>query len=277
MIEQLVYYLDNEGPTIVRRISSVLGAFDLQAGMSFQLKVRPRDSSAVVLDRPMVPDVVADTISYPPVAGDFSTSGIFRAWVAVDFGSGVTQDTDEFEILVQAHAPGRATSTGVVYRAARAMAPLAWDELARYVDYGDPELQRQIDLAKLRVLRVATPVADEEALDVRVTDYIARKVLVDSVLEAAIDLWTNTVVSQTSRGNSDQVQTWPDRIAAHERMLVRMKVQLADQLAEVEAILGTGVGVSSNAPVLLGGGPLITPGLEHFKRPWRDRRIGECL
>lgn len=276
MMDRLVYYIDNRSPIIERRLSAQnTGTFDVLPGQDFRLRVRGRDGAAVLLDKVMTSDPVADTITYAPEAGDFADEGIYRAWVVVDFGAGVTQDTDEFEILVMAHAPGEGARVGPVYSAARAMAPVAWDALRGYRDYGDFELQRVIDLAKLRVMRSAVPVANEASLDIRVVDYIARKVLVDNVLEAAINWWTNQIVSQTARGNSDQVNTYPDRIAAHERMLERFRTQLAGQQAELEEILGGATGPTKLAPALIGGGSPITPGLESFPRPYRHLRPSE--
>lgn len=273
MIDRLIYYQSNRGPTIVRKLSSVAGDFDVQPGMTFRLRVRERSGAALLLDEPMSPDVTADTLTYAPGPTDFATEGIFRAWVQVDFGGGTTQDSDEFEIHVLAHAPGEGTRTGTVWRAARELAPVAWDSLRGYKDYGDPGLQRQIELAKLRVFRSLVPVANEASFDVRVTDYLAKKVLVDGVLEAAINFWTNQVVSRTARANSDEVETYPDRIRAHENQLARLKSDLDAQRAELEEVLGTATGPVAQGPSLDSAGQrLITPGLEDF--PWPDRGSG---
>jgi hypothetical protein len=268
-METIPFYINNLGPAIVRRLSSnTTGTFDIQPGQTFHLKVRARDSSTVLLDKPMVADTSADTLTYQPVSGDtpFMQEGVYRAWV---YYVNAQQDTDEFEILVLNHAPGEGTRTGTVWRAARAMAPVAWDALRSHNEYGDLELQRLIDLAKLRVLRSSVPVADEASLDPRVVDYIARKVLVDHVLEAAIDYWTNVVTSRTARG-SDEVETYPDRISAHVKMLERFMTRLAEQSNEVSDVLGDPTGPLQRAPALSSTGPLITPGLESFPLPYRE-------
>lgn len=270
MTDRLVYYLDNRGPTIIRRLSTQTDAFDIEPGLTFRLRVRNRWGSATIIDALMEPDVDSDTLTYEPQDGDFSAEGSYRAWITTDFGSNVTQDTDEFVIDVLAHAPGETARVGYVWRAARAKIPTAWDALRSYIDYGDPELQRVIELAKLRVLRTAVPPDNEASLDPRVVDYIAKKVLVDDVLEAAIDYYRNKVVSRTAQGNSSEVETYPDRIAALERQLGRFQADLEAQAGELDEILGTGSGTKLLAPALSGVGPLVTPGLESFPRPYRQ-------
>lgn len=271
-MDRLTYYLDNRGPMIVRRISTAASTFDVTAGQNFRLKVRDRWGATPLINALMVPDTVADTVSYQPIASDFSAEGLFRAWIEVDFGNGIKQDTDEFEIAVLAHSPGDAVQVGAVYRAARAMAPIAWDALHGYRDYGDPELQRQIDLTKLRVMRRVVSVGEEATMDPRVIDYIARKTLVDSVLDAAINFWTNQLVSQSARSSTGEVQQFPDRIKAHVDLLARLADRLLAQRLELEEILGVATGPAAMAPALLGGGRPLTPGLELMPPSYRDPR-----
>jgi hypothetical protein len=246
-LDSLIYYINNRSPAIVRKISEQDGGtFDIATGQSFRLRVRPKDSETIILDKTMTPDVVADTLTYAPVAGDFDEEGVFRAWIVVTFPGAITQDTDEFEIVVLTHAPGVGVRVGAVANATRAQAPIVWDSLRAVREYGDRELQRQVDLAKLRVLKVAIPASDEVALDPRVVDYIAKKVLVDSLLNAARDYWTNQLISQTALGNATEVKTYPDRISAVERLQKDLAAQLAAQTAEVTGLIGS--------PGVVGGG-----------------------
>jgi hypothetical protein len=262
-MDVLTFYLDDTAPTIIRRLSLQEGGdFDITAGPEFRLRVRPLWADNVVIDAVMTPDVLTDELSYAPQAGDFDTEGIYRAWIFVNFGTS-TQTTDEFQINVFAHAPGQGTEIGAVWRACRALEPIAWDALRNYPDYGDLELQRVIDLAKLRVLPAMVSVADEAGLDPRVTDYIAKKVLVDNVLSAAISFWSNQFVAQTARGNSEEVATYPDRIRAVEEAIKRLRDDLARQEAEVDAVLG-GSGSVYDAPMVNDSGPLLTPGLDEY-------------
>jgi hypothetical protein len=262
-MDTLPFYINNLGPAIVRHLVTSTGApFDIQAGQTFRLRVRQRDATTVLLDKLMTADVNADTVTYQPVSSDttFTTEGIYRAWVHY---VQALQDSDEFEILVLAHAPGEGTRVGTIWRAARALEPVAWDALRGYSDYGDPELQRVIDLSKLRLFNYAVPVGDEVSLDPRVVDYLAKKVLADNVLSAAISFWTNQVVQQSARGNTEEVVTYPDRIKAAESSILRYRSDLAFQIAEVEEILGS-VSTAYDAPALNDAGPLLTPGLDEY-------------
>ena len=190
----------------------------------------------------------------------FTQEGIYRAWVHY---VNALQDSDEFEIIVLAHAPGEGTRVGAVYRAARALEPVAWDALKGYPDYGDPELQRVCELAKLRTLDATFTAAQEEQLDPRVVDYVAKRVLADNVLSAAISFWTNQVVSQSARGNSDEVKSYPDRIKAAQDAIKRYREDLLRQQPEVDVILGPTESLYE-APMLNTVGPLLTPGLDEY-------------
>jgi hypothetical protein len=268
MIDVLTYYLDNQAPAIVRRISGQGGDFDLQPGMNFRIKVRNRYDDTVLIDEQMSPDFDADTLTYEPQPTDFTEEGVYRAWIEIDLGGSVMQDTDEFDLNVFAHAPGQGVRTGAVARAARGMVPDAWESVRGVKDYGDVELQRQIELAKLRVIRSPVTMAAENSLDPRVVDYIAKKVLVDGVIETAIDIMRNKVVTRTARGNSEEVESYPDRIRSLENQLQRFEEDLEAQLAEVEEIIGAPTGPLQQGPELDIADPLITPGLESFPSPY---------
>lgn len=261
-MDTIKFYASNLGPAIVRKLPTSTGEdLDIQPGDTFKLRMRALYGSTTLLDKTMAPDVDENTVSYQPVAADtpFKTEGIYRAWV---YYVNAAQDTDEFEIVVFAHAPGEGTRIGAIWRAARALEPVSWDSLRNYSDYGDPELQRVIELAKLRVLGTAVPVADEASLDPRVVDYIAKKVLADNVLSAAISFWTDQVVQQSARGNSEEVVTYPDRIKAAMDAIVRYRDDLERQGGELGPIIGPST--TYNAPMLDDVGPMLTPGLSEY-------------
>jgi hypothetical protein len=263
-MDVLTYYLDDTAPAIRRRLAvQDEGDVDLTVGPTFRLKVRALWSDVLVINASMTVDIDADELIYQPQADDFSDEGVYRAWITVDYGGGLVQNTDEFQINVFAHGPGQGMPVGAVYRAARALEPVAWDSLKAYPDYGDPELQRVIDLAKLRVLPAPATALQESSLDPRIIDYIAKKALVDNVLYAAISFWSNQFIQQTARGNTEEVATYPDRIGTVESAIDRYREDLVRQLPEVDAIIGS-VGNQYDAPALNDSGPLLTPGLDEY-------------
>src|SRR4051812_43861378 len=139
-MDVLTYYLNDTAPTIVRKLSTQYdGDFDVETGVLFTLKIRPLWSSEVVVDAAMTPNTTTDEVSYSLQPGDLDDEGVYRAWIYVDFGLGTVQSTDEFQINVFAHAPGEGTRVGSVWRACRALEPVAWDSLKNYPDYGDVE------------------------------------------------------------------------------------------------------------------------------------------
>jgi predicted RecA/RadA family phage recombinase len=173
-MDKLIYYLDNQGPAIIRSLSSMIGEnssgdFDVEAGQAFTLKVRSLYGSTVLLDKAMAPDVDTDTVTYQPQPGDFSAPGIF----------------------------------------------------------------------------------------------IAKKVLADNVLYAAISFWMNQVIQRTAQGNTAEVETYPDRIRAAEAAIGRYRDDLERQAGEVAKILGS-VSNAFDAPMVDTVGPMLTPGLDEY-------------
>jgi hypothetical protein len=263
-MDVLTYYLDDTAPAIRRRLSiQGEGDLDIVAGPTFRIRIRPLWSDVMVVDAAMTVDITFDEVSYQPLSTDFDAEGVYRAWITVDYGAGLVQNTDEFQINVFAHGPGQGTPVGEIYRAARALEPVVWDSLRNYRDYGDVELQRVIELAKLRVLPEPVAASDEATIDPRVVDYIAKKVLADNILSAAISFWSDQVIAQTARGNTEEVVTYPDRIKAAESSILRYRGDLARQLIEVDALIGA-TGTLPDAPMINDSGPLLTPGLDEY-------------
>jgi hypothetical protein len=263
-MDVLTYYLDDTAPAIRRRLSiQGEGDLDIVAGPTFRIRIRPLWSDVMVVDAAMTVDITFDEVSYQPLSTDFDAEGVYRAWITVDYGAGLVQNTDEFQINVFAHGPGQGTPVGEIYRAARALEPVVWDSLRNYRDYGDVELQRVIELAKLRVLPEPVAASDEATIDPRVVDYIAKKVLADNILSAAISFWSDQFVAQTARGNTEEVVTYPDRIKAAESSILRYRGDLARQLIEVDALIGA-TGTLPDAPMINDSGPLLTPGLDEY-------------
>jgi hypothetical protein len=278
MADPLIYYIGNAGPAITMKLSSLVGDYDLVVGQQVKIRARPAWSSTTGLDVDAVVDVDADTVSYTPAPGDFTQVGPYKVWAHVE---DINQDSTEVDLMVFDHAPGEGQRVGAIWRAARALEPISWDSLRGYSDYGDVELQRVIELAKLRVIGVAVPVADEDSLDPRIVDFVAKKALADNVLSAAISFWTDQVVQQSARGNTEEVVTYPDRIKAATEAIKRYRDDLDRQAGELAPILGPAS--TYDAPMVDSVGPMLTPGLDEYPAlpvttqcystyPWWTRR-----
>jgi hypothetical protein len=255
------YYVGENSPRISKTLSSVLGSFDVVVGQTFTLLVRPRDTGEIVLNVVMTADVDANAVYYDPQDGDFNAEGYYRAWIHVDLGGGTTQDTDEWDLVVFSHSPGVGVRIGAVARMARRRVPIAWDALRNYVEYGDPGLQEIVELVKLRSLPdgMIVTAADEESLDVRVTNYVALLAAIE-VLKVAMEYWTGQYVTQTAVGSAE-VRSYPDRIAAAEKLLPILMHDADVARAEAEIVLGQIGGLVTSGATMVDGGPLVTAGV----------------
>lgn len=256
----LIYYIGNAGPAIVMRLSSITGDYDFVVGQQVKIRARPAWSSVVGLDVDAMVDVDNDIVSYTLQPGDFTQVGPYKVWAHIE---DIAQDSTEVDLMVFEHAPGEGQRVGAIWRAARALEPVSWDSLHSYPDYGDPELQRVIELAKLRVLATVVPVDDEASLDPRIVDFVAKKVLSENVLYAAISFWSDQVVQQSARGNTDEVKTYPDRLRAAQEAIQRYRDDLSRQAGEVAELLGSVAG-AYDAPALDDTSMLLTPGLDEY-------------
>lgn len=216
-----------------------------------------------------IADVTSSTVTYQWQAGDVDTGGNWRGWFRVTSGTKV-EETDEFDIFGLTHSPGRGALIGAVARAARREIPVAWDALRSYDAYGDLELQEKVEIVKLNVLGYVVAVADEANLDRRVLDYLGKLVAIE-VIPAAIDYWTDQIVSQTARG-SNEVQTFPNRIQALERKLDFLQERVEAMYLQIQDLVGSPLRRLDTAPdVNTRGLPLVTPGLEDFPGPYGPR------
>jgi hypothetical protein len=263
-MDVLTFYLDDTAPVITRRLSLQSGGdYDVSSNAQFRLRVRPLWGENLILDGIMTPDELTDTLSYRPAAGDLDAEGIYRAWIFIDFGGGVTQNTDEFQINVLVHGPGQGAEVGAIYRAARALEIVSWDSLRNYPDYGDPELQRVIELAKLRVLGTPCPgrrrgLAGPPHRRLHRQEGPRRQ----RALRGDLLLDGPARPAERASGNTDEVKTYPDRIRAIEEAIKRFRDDLERQAGELAPILGPAT--IYEAPALDTAGPLLTPGLDEY-------------
>jgi hypothetical protein len=221
----------------------------------------------VVNDAPaVISDVTSDTVRYDWQVADVAVEGDFRGWFRITPVAGDPEETEEFDILGVAHSPGLGVRTGPVARAARREIPIAWDYLSSLPGYGDVELSEKIETVKLTVLGYTMSIADEESADKRVVDYLGKMAAID-VIPAAIDYWTDRMVSQSARG-SDEVITYPNRIAALESKLKYLLAVTERMRPRIEDIIGRVTKRSEPGPAVDTEGPLVTPGLENFPAPF---------
>lgn len=267
-LDPIIYQI-GETITISRRLSEMTGVVNVDPSNVYQLIGRLSNSSDVVFTQTMTPDVESDTIACDVGSSEISLVGAYKLWIRINSGSGY-QDVKEFDLVANMHAVGNGAEVGQIFLAARGLSPVAWRALRGFSSYGDDQLQYSIDLAKLRVLKAPLATSAEVALDPRVVDYIAKRCLVDSVLPAVIDFWTDQIVAQSAHGNSAEVKTFPDRIAAVQKQIDRFSAALDAQYDEVVAIIGP-IGTPLAAPLVVDPGAIVMPTLDDVVRQMHHR------
>lgn len=273
-LDPITYKL-GETISVDRRLSDLVGVEDIDPSSQYTLMGRLSSSSVVAFSKSMDVDVQANTISCDVTSSEVASVGAYKLWIRVASG-GSYYDVQEFDLSASDHAMGHEAIVGAIYMAARGLSPVAWRALRGFDEYGDDQLQRSIELAKLRVLHVIITVGAEAMLDPRVVDYVAKRCLVDSVLPAAVDFWTDQLVTQTALGNSTSVRTYPDRIKAVQEQIKLFQAALADQLDEVIAIIGP-VSAPGPSPMIIQPAALVTPTLDdvviEMHRPHRGSPV----
>lgn len=251
---------------LVRRDNKPVDLSD--AALTVQFFMRRYESATLLVAAAPASKLKPDEgiVRYEPAAGDFASEGRFTGWFRVLSGGTNPEDFDEFELLVYAHDYGAGARLGPIARAARAEMPVAWDLVRDYEAYGDPELSRKVETVKLNILRATVPVGDEESLDLRVIDYIGKAAALE-IIEAAIDIWSDRIVSQSTPRGDGEVHTFPDRIAALERKKKRLEEWLAKNSTLIGEIIGHPLTRVSRGPEI-DDVELITPGLEDFPPPY---------
>lgn len=176
-------------------------------------------------------------VQYDWVAADLDTPGEYLGWWKIVPTSGDPIEVGEFFIIVAQHAPGQRTRTGEIARLARSYIPNTWDSLENSPKYGDSLLQDRINATKIRLFGTIVAAEDEEDYNYQVIDFAA-KLSVLSIIPAGIDYWMDRRQTVSSTGTNETV-SYPDRIDALWKIHERLAIEVAEERAEIEAILGT--------------------------------------
>lgn len=121
---------------------------------------------------------------------------------------------------------------GAIAQRARAQIPQTWDKLANSTLYGPSALQQRIDYIKYSLFSTLVDQAYEATTyNPVVLDYAAKLVALQ-VIPPGIDYWSSIRSGLTKTG-SQEAATFPDKIAALERVYARLWAEVQDMQGTV--------------------------------------------
>lgn len=213
--------------------------YNIPASASVSFSMRPANSSAakIVNSSAAVINPTDGAVSYSWTDSDVDTSGEFFGWWTIEV-SGVYVDTDEFPILIRKHSPGVKGDIGRIYRLSMSYLPSTWIALQNLNTYGDAVLQDKIEYVKYAILEEECTVAQEDDLDIRVANYIAKNVVVQ-IIPAGIDYWLDQrvgVTIETGAAAQENVR-YEDRAQSLMDLYDRLLKEIAREKADIEDIL----------------------------------------
>lgn len=226
MAKTLIQAVNTLKPNVTDNISFGGDVVDL-TGSTVTFFMRPVDGTTIkATGAAGITDQHNGGVQYEWQSGDTDTQGVFAAWWRVNFVGGKTQDSDEFLIIFDSHAPGKGVLTGVLADRVRAKIPLAYDELKNDTRYGEPLLQSNIELAKFTLFNtIVSASLEATAYNPLIQDYIAKSAVV-RIIPGAVDYFTSKPISISTSGTNESA-SYPDRIQnlwrIHERMIQEVK------------------------------------------------------
>ncbi len=175
-------------------------------------------------------------VRYDPVTNDFDTAGEFFGRWRIVLPSSKIQTTPEFLIVVDEFSDGVGVLTGDIYQRVRGHLPNSLAALSKDPRFGDIRIQQKIDLVKYRLFATSvSPALEATSYNPMVLDFLAKKSTIE-IIPAAVDFWTDNPQTLNTTG-TDEVISYPDRIAAlwkvYERIAAEIEKLEADVLADL--------------------------------------------
>lgn len=237
-MSNFIIFAEAEGQTLSDEIDIDGRPLDL-TGATVKFNMRYKVSSDLKVDDASanVVDAQEGSVSYDWESTDIDEPGEYVGWWNIILPDTSNIETPEFSIIVAIHAPGLKTRTGTIYERAKANLPTTWNILEALPTYGDKYLQDKIEIHKLNVLGSVVAVEDEEDLDIRVQEFIA-KCAVLSVIPAGVDYWLDQQQMISATGTHETV-SFPDRISALWKLYEKLMAEIAREQPIIDDITDT--------------------------------------
>lgn len=204
--------------------------FFMREGSSETLKVNNKAATIV--------DAASGKVSYAWKTADIDTPGEFYGWWYLSKGTEKTS-TNEFLVVVDEHGPGMRARTGAIYNRLQGFLPLTVKALRENEEYGDSRIQDRIEECKKYILASAVAVQDEGDLDIRVQAYLAKCAALE-IIPPGVDYWAQQHISVTTGGGTtNEIATYPDRIAALWKIYERFLIEVKEEAATIAEIVGS--------------------------------------
>lgn len=159
------------------------------------------------------------------------------------------------------------TIGGAIADRTRSILPITWDALAEDSRYGAELLQRRVDVAKEWVFGSVITVAEEDAYQLRVLDFVAKLAAIE-IIPAGIDFWMNQSLTVVVRG-PDETDTFTDRAKALADLRKDLLLETKAKADEILPLLPTPhLSLKSVPKVSSMDDELITPSPQEFPRPY---------
>lgn len=274
MSEDLLIYLNKTSPSVIDQITQDNAPYNL-TGKTVAFRMRPLDSDTLKVDGvAQVTDATNGWVRYDWQTGDTDTAGKYAAWWSVTIAPGNDQDSPEFEINVDEHAPGIATRLGIIARYVKGLIPASYAALEKDDNFGDEQIQRHIDVVKYRLFATACEPALEVTLySPLVLDYTS-KLAALRIIPAAIDYWNDQAVEEYVTGTHER-RIFPERGRRLWEVHARLLREAKEDLPIVSGVIDikAWADISSLIPGIRGGHTSwLTPDPRWIGRPYGRRR-----
>lgn len=128
---------------------------------------------------------------------------------------------------------------GVIAATAREQLPITWDALANDPRYGEPGLQRAVELVKFKTFGMSVePDLEEDTYNPLIVEYVGKLVALQ-IIPAGADFWSSQTRTLTAK-SGNETKAFNDRVADLWRLYDRLRAEVTALYADAaKSTVGT--------------------------------------